>query len=48
MRHLLALEVNARYRDAYSVARGHVDWGAVARFFSDAVERGGGEWDRDH
>ncbi|ETP46512.1 hypothetical protein F442_07268 [Phytophthora nicotianae P10297] len=48
MRHLLALEVNARYRDAYPVARGHVDWGAVARFFSDAVERGGGEWDRDH
>lgn len=47
-RHLRALDMNAGYREAYSASRRDEDWDEVARFFSDAVERGGREWEQEY
>ena len=45
-RHLEALKTVARYRDAFATKNNTVEWGKLARFFSDAFEHGEGE--RDH
>lgn len=47
-RHLDAQEMHEAYRTAYPASRDTVDWRAVARFFSDAVERGEEGWGRQY